>query len=155
MEIDLYPNIMQESMGSATDPNNGLTLLSNSSSSRLIHKEQNCTSSQSVPSGIGETNSMSPYISRANYQAGAVISLIEDILHQMVDCIIGEKKELVIYLKSRKRSDIETIDATSGAIKYDTTKDARAIKFPGRTEREAWRFSMWSFEAVRNPLIRT
>jgi hypothetical protein len=57
---------------------------------------------------------------------GAVLAKVEDMLENMADCLLGEKKELVINLKTR-----------SGA-------SATAVKFPGKTPKEAWKFSMSS-----------
>lgn len=61
---------------------------------------------------------------------GAVLSKIEDMLEGMVDCLLGEKTELVINLKSRANRNKDPMKVK-----------ASAIKFPGKTPKEAWKFS--------------
>lgn len=85
---------------------------------------------------------------RTNH-AGVVISKIEDIFESIADCMLGEKKELTIKLKSRTRreemtgenqDENQTSDETSARKKRP--KDLfRNITFPSKSPQEAWKFS--------------
>lgn len=75
-------------------------------------------------------------------QAGAVISKIEDIFESIADCILDEKKEMTIRLKTRKRKGNQVHDAESGAIKSVSDEKERSVRFPSRSPQEAWKFGM-------------
>ncbi|RDL38681.1 uncharacterized protein BP5553_03021 [Venustampulla echinocandica] len=74
-------------------------------------------------------------------QPGAVISRIEDVFEAMTDCIIGEKNELVIQLKSRSRTKPQADDSGATAAKKQSNLELRAITFPSRSPQEAWKFT--------------
>jgi len=119
----------------------GRYLLPNLSSKGLISAEQRLSRRPPKASANNGLVSPSSLVPKLNMQSGSVISKIEDILQQMVDCIIDEKKELVLHLRARVRSGNEVLDAANGAIKSSAMMEARAIRFPGRTAQEAWKFS--------------
>lgn len=83
---------------------------------------------------------MSPLVSKKEKHAGTVICLIEDIFERIIDDLLNEKEELVFYLNSRKRSGKGSLDAENGGVGDSTDNGDRAIRFPGRTVRETWRF---------------
>jgi len=141
MELDDHPDMSGEPMDHLYTPSDGRYLLPNSPSKGLTSAEQRALSKPPDTSSSNDFASPYSFVSRLNMQSGSVISKIEDILQQMVDCITDEKKELVLYLKPRIRSGVEVLDAASGAIKSSATTEARTIRFPGRTAQEAWKFS--------------
>jgi hypothetical protein len=120
-----------------------LGLLSNSPLSVLIPENYSYSAIQALPAlALGPDSKISPYArSEADLQAGAVVAKIEDILEEMVDCISGEKKELVIHLKSRPKHRSQRINSVLQVLKDSTNTEARAVRFPGRTAQEAWKFS--------------
>lgn len=71
--------------------------------------------------------------------AGAVITKIEDIIESMLDCILNEGKELVINLKTCRRSPGRAGGATSGGSRMST-----AIRFPNKSPKQVWKFSRWT-----------
>lgn len=141
MELDDYPDMSGEHMNYLPNTSDGLYLLPNSSSNGLTSVEQKNSVELPGDSTNNDFVSLSSLSLKVNTQSGIVISKIEDILQQVVDCILDEKKELVLHLKPRIRSGYEALDAHTGAIKASSKTEARTIKFPGRTAQEAWKFS--------------
>lgn len=80
-------------------------------------------------------------IRMANSQAGAgsVIAKLEDILETVVDCMLGEEP-LVIHLKTRSKSTKQILDPNTRVLKNDGSADTREISWPGKSQREAWKF---------------
>ncbi|KFY42970.1 hypothetical protein V494_02144 [Pseudogymnoascus sp. VKM F-4513 (FW-928)] len=76
-----------------------------------------------------------------NSQAGAVITKIEDIFESLLDCIINEKGRLVLHIKSRGSNGRQTLDAATGAIRNIGSVETKEITFPGKTQKEAWKFT--------------
>jgi meiotic recombination protein SPO11 len=74
-------------------------------------------------------------------QAGMVITKIEDIFESIADCILDEKKELVIQLKSRVKPENRASQHESLVAKKRAKSDVRKITFPSRSPQEAWKFS--------------
>lgn len=91
-------------------------------------------------------------VERTNH-AGVVISKIEDIFESIADCMLGEKKELSIQLKSRRgRAEItrenqdEDQASDETAAKKKRLKDPfRSITFPSKSPQEAWKFSWYPY----------
>lgn len=75
-----------------------------------------------------------------NPQAGLVIAKIEDILELMVDCLLQEKNELVIELKSNRRKRAEGDSLRPNTLRRSSS-GTTLVRFPGKNEREAWKFS--------------
>lgn len=84
---------------------------------------------------------MSLLIAKKEKHVGTVICLLEDIFERILDDLLNEKEELVLYLKSRERSGKGALDAKNGAIRGSTDSEHRVIRFPGKTVRETWKFS--------------
>jgi hypothetical protein len=141
MELYDHPDMSEEPMNCLPTPADSRYLLSNSSSKGLTSMAQRGSGKPPDPSASNGFALLSSVVPKVNTQSGSVISKIEDILQQMVDCIIDEKKELVVHLRSRTRSGNEILDVASGATKNSATMEARTIRFPGRTAQEAWKFS--------------
>ncbi len=75
------------------------------------------------------------------HRAGSVITKIESIFESIIDCVIGEKKELVIQLKSRsKQKSIPPREDNDTDLRRKS--DIQKIKFPSKCPTEAWRFGM-------------
>lgn len=72
-----------------------------------------------------------------NSQAGLVIATIEEIFESFVDCLLAEADngQMVIELESRSRGRTVSTHGHRGSA------GRTLIKFPGRTAREAWKFS--------------
>lgn len=66
----------------------------------------------------------------------AVISKIEKIFESVVTCILEDKNELTIHLKSRNPTKSKKSDAS------DEDNQGRAVTFPGKTVQEAWKFTV-------------
>lgn len=114
------------------------SLLSHSSYDKLISRNQLGVSSpedradsQAIPQGAPRNN---------NFQAGEVITKIEDIFETLLDCITNEKKCLVLHIKSRGKNGCQILDAATGAIRNTGNVEAKEITFPGKTQKEAWKF---------------
>ena len=86
---------------------------------------------------------------RPSNQAGAVISKIEDIFESIADCLLDEKKELVIRLKTRGKPGTHIHDLLTSTIKSLPTSEARTIKFPSKSPQEAWKFSTFRSPRVK------
>ncbi|TVY31925.1 Meiotic recombination protein, partial [Lachnellula occidentalis] len=97
----------------------------------------------SRPNGNPPTASGSSPVTR--YSPGAVIAKIEDIFEVMTDCMLGQKSELVIPLKTRRRKPKAASDGDSGDNAPSTRKkaksDTRIITFPSKSPREVWKFT--------------
>lgn len=70
--------------------------------------------------------------------AGSIIAKLEDILETVADCLL-EEKPLVIHLKTRSNTR-QILDPVTGVLKNDGSADAKKIIWPGKTQREAWKF---------------
>lgn len=140
MELDDHPDMSGEPMDYLHTLADRRDLLPNSSSKGLTSAEQWPAGKLPDASANNDFASSSSFVPKLNMQSGSVISKIEDILQQTVDCIIDEK-ELVLHLRPRVRSGNEVLDAANGAVKSSATMEARTIRFPGRTAQEAWKFS--------------
>lgn len=132
-------------------PSDRRYLLPFSSSRRLNSAERRGSGRPPETSSKNDFALPSSVVPQVNTQSGRVISKIEDILEQLVDCIIHEKKELVLHFKSRIRSGSEVLDVDSGVIKSSATMEARTIRFPGRTAQEAWKFSKVNERVYSDP----
>ncbi|TAQ87210.1 hypothetical protein B7494_g4466 [Chlorociboria aeruginascens] len=78
---------------------------------------------------------------RAN-QAGLVISKIEDIFESMTDCLLENGKEFTIRLKTRRKSGMQAHDTDNGTIRSLPNSKTRAITFPSKNSKEAWKFTV-------------
>lgn len=120
------------------DASSDRLLLHNSPYDKLISQnqlnvssQQNHADSQLISQGAPRNN---------NLQAGEVITKIEDIFESLLDRIINEKKCLVLHIKSRGKKGGQTLDAATGAIRNTRNVEAKEITFPGKTQKEAWKF---------------
>ncbi|OBT82498.1 hypothetical protein VE02_09128 [Pseudogymnoascus sp. 03VT05] len=121
------------------DASSDNSLLHNSSYSKLISQQQLAipsskyhADSQAISQGAPRNN---------NSQAGVVITKIEDIFESLLDCIINKKKCLVLHIKSRGNNRRQTIDAATGGIRNTENVETKEITFPGKTQKEAWKFA--------------
>lgn len=129
------------------DASSDRLLLHNSPYDKLISQNQlgkplpeNHADSQLISQGAPRNN---------NLQAGEVITKIEDIFESLLDCIINEKKCLVLHIKSRRNNGRQTLDAITGAIGNTGNIEAKEITFPGKTQKEAWKFGECSWDSDR------
>lgn len=116
----------------------GTSLLRNSSHAKLISQQQ--LSLSSVEDLTHMINIPQRPRRNNNTQAGAVITKIEDIFESLIDCITNEKKCLVLRLKSRGKPGRRALDSATGAIINTENMEAKEITFPGKTQKEAWKF---------------
>jgi meiotic recombination protein SPO11 len=81
-----------------------------------------------------------------------VISKIEDIFEAMTDCVMDEKKELVIPLKTRDKKKSKSDDL--GPTKRRKKSETGTITFPSKSPQEAWKFSRFELSiAIGRMLI--
>ncbi|EKD19458.1 meiosis-specific topoisomerase Spo11 [Drepanopeziza brunnea f. sp. 'multigermtubi' MB_m1] len=139
MDIDLVAGYVQGS------PNRG-SLLSNSPHRHRLTTAADGDNDRQVPSQVHV------HVTRASKsnQLGLVISKIEDIFESITDCLLDEKKELVIQLKSRSKSKSKS---KSKSHKPQCEQDdddgdgdgerekSRMITFPSKNAKEAWKFT--------------
>lgn len=130
MDIDLLSSFLADS-----HPSESINLLSNLSNSSLTPPNVASRPSEQVKASAATTQ-FSP-VNRNS--PGAVINKIEDIFEAMTDCILGEKKELSIRLKTRDKSNVPSNDANSS--KKKTKSESRIVTFPSKSPQEAWKFS--------------
>lgn len=86
---------------------------------------------------------LAPSSPRINPQAGHVISKIEDILESIINCLIEGQSQLVIPLKKRPKPYKEPTIRDMSQIRNRPGTETTTISFPGKTQHEAWKFSMW------------
>jgi hypothetical protein len=67
-----------------------------------------------------------------------VLAKIEGIFEAMVDVLLNERGQLSIEIKTRSRSRIEQHDQPDTFRAH--TESIQQLCFPGKTEKEAWRF---------------
>jgi meiotic recombination protein SPO11 len=120
------------------DASSSNSLLPDSQYSKLISQNQLATSS--LQDHTDSQDSLQGARRNINLQAGEVITKIEDIFESLLDCIINEKKCLVLHIKSRARNGRHTIDAATGAIRNAGNVETKEITFPGKTQKETWKF---------------
>ncbi|TVY87160.1 Meiotic recombination protein, partial [Lachnellula willkommii] len=77
---------------------------------------------------------------------GAVISKIEEIFEAMTDCLLGEKSELVIQLKTRSKTKAksdakEDDDDDAPSRRKKARPETRTITFPSTSPQEVWKFN--------------
>lgn len=127
MDIDLLSDILAE-----RQPAYQAHLLTSSPDRRLIPASRTQVQEPNAYKSSKQANLSQP---------GAVISKIEDIFESLVDCILDEKKELVIRLKCRAKLGPQVLHSGSGTVKSTPTTKERTISFPSKTPQEAWKFS--------------
>ena len=135
------------------DASSDNSLLSHSSYDKLISQNQLGVSS---PEGRADSQAISQGAPRNNnFQAGAVITKIEDIFESLLDCITNEKKCLVLHIKSRGKNGRQTLDAATGAIRNIGNVETKEITFPGKTQKEAWKFGKCFWGPVKGRVMLT
>lgn len=75
-----------------------------------------------------------------------VLAKIERIFEGMVDALLNERGQLSVAIKTRPLSRGQPRDPTNTAQSH--TESVQHLCFPGKTEKEAWRFGErgpWSF----------
>ncbi|KAH6665770.1 Spo11/DNA topoisomerase VI subunit A [Halenospora varia] len=88
-----------------------------------------------------------------------VVAKIEAIFEAMTDCILKEKGQLTIQLKSRHRK--KTAVAGDGESPKTSKADSTMIRFPTKSPREAWKFAALlrilelSYEALVTATVTT
>lgn len=121
------------------------TILSNSPRRSLTSRNAE-PDLNAVPSAFTSQTQFSNHSDPLNPNLpGAVISKIEDIFEAMTDCMLGEKEELTLQLKTRHKSRSKVGDAVEKNGKNKTNSDAISIEFPSKSPKEAWKFSMFLF----------
>jgi len=90
-----------------------------------------------------------PRVSHVN-EAGAVISRIEDIFEAISDCILDEKKELTIQLKTRKKTGKQEHASNSRESTRASEADVSTIRYPSKKPQEAWKFGEWNSAGRHN-----
>ena len=127
MDIDFLADILNEDQPALSG-----NLLSHLPDRPLTSDESATQRSSSIPHTPGLVNPN---------QAGAVVSKIEGIFEKIASCILDEKEELVIKLKTRRKQGAKTRDADTGSINRVLGNETRAVRFPSKSPKEAWKFS--------------
>ncbi|OWP04320.1 hypothetical protein B2J93_9388 [Marssonina coronariae] len=129
MDLELLADYLRN--GSSSIGGAGAPLLSNSPHRRLTSEadENALAASPSNP------QVQIARIANSN-QLGIVISKMEKIFESITDCILDEKKELVIRLKSRSKKR-QVLDENDSEALEKSTK----ITFPSKNAKEAWKFT--------------
>ena len=70
-----------------------------------------------------------------------VIEEIQDIFRSLADALENEKSELSITIRTRVKTRSGHGAASNETVREPSTRERR-LCFPGKTEEEAWRFSM-------------
>lgn len=121
------------------------SLLSDLPHDKLISNNQLATSSSEAQAAGSDVSRGAPR--NYNFQAGAVITKIEDIFESLLDCIINENDCLILHIKSRGKNGRQALDAATGAIRNTENVEAKEITFPGKTQKEAWKFSKYFWDS--------
>lgn len=122
MDIDLLNNIYENDIAIPQD----LGLLSRLTFDEAADADTRATSDIDT--------SLTASLSVSN-QAGAVIAKIEKIFEAIVENISSKKNVLTIQLNTRKPS------RSTGQLPKEEEKKARAVSFPNKNPKEAWKFS--------------
>jgi meiotic recombination protein SPO11 len=127
MAIDLLADILDEDQPALSD-----NWLSHLADRPLTSDESATQPSSSIFNNPGLVNPN---------QAGAVVSKIEVIFEKIASCILDEKEELVIKLKTRRKQGAKTRDADTGSTNRVLGNETRPVRFPSKSPKEAWKFS--------------
>ncbi|KXS98678.1 hypothetical protein AC578_1264 [Pseudocercospora eumusae] len=93
------------------------------------------------------------------YPNGQVIDKIEAVMEQMVDALLNDKTEISITLKTRSATSTKKSSKHANAGPRNATPPSRTLRFPGKSEDEAWRFAVvlrimeLMHEALRNDVV--
>ncbi|KAK2623907.1 hypothetical protein QTJ16_006541 [Diplocarpon rosae] len=128
MDLDLLAGYLHTSSPSRGA---GGTLLSNLTPRRLTSEADENT----LVAGPSNPRIQITRVSNSN-QLGLVISKMEKLFESITDCILDEKKELVIQLKSRPKRK-QNLEENYREVPEKSTK----ITFPSKNAREAWKFT--------------
>ena len=75
-----------------------------------------------------------------NPQSANALSKIEGIFSQISKALLNDGEKASISLVTRGVSATQGTRLTDGTVQRSSTSQAREIRFPGSTPREAWRF---------------
>jgi hypothetical protein len=67
-----------------------------------------------------------------------VLANIEGIFEAMADVLLNERGHLSVAIKTRPLSRVQPRDSTNAA--HTHTESVQHLRFPGKNEKEAWRF---------------
>ena len=130
MDFDLFSNLLRDDPG----PSSGF-LLSNlpyrpptDDSSILCNTSGHPSSAQLNIANIPDPS-----------QTGRVIAKIENIFESITDCILDQKKELVINLRSRPKGKSKNSKESLSSPK--PKPEIKNITFPSKSPQETWKFS--------------
>jgi meiotic recombination protein SPO11 len=131
MDFDLFSNLLRDDPG----PSSG-SLLSN-----LPHRSPTDDSRISSCNTSSHISSSQPNIANTPdpSQTGRVITKIENIFESITDCILDQKKELIISLRSRPRCKSKNSEESTSNPKPKL--EIKNITFPSKSPQEAWKFS--------------
>lgn len=127
MDLDLFEDILISSETASDRISVHSTLLSNSHNSTLTN--QPVSEHPQTHSGVLPPASSTP--------ESSVISKIESILESIASCILEEKDELTIHLKTRKPATSKKSNSSK-----DNSNQLRAVTFPGKKLEEGWKFTV-------------
>ena len=82
-----------------------------------------------------------------------IMAKIEGIFEAMVDALLNERGQLSIALRTRPSSRSQQRDSTNAAQTY--TESVQHLCFPGKTEKEAWRFGERGMLSLRRHSTNT
>jgi hypothetical protein len=81
----------------------------------------------------------SPDVSKGDAgSSSTVLAKIENIFEGMLDVLLNERGQLSIAIKTRPTSRQQQLDSTRTS--QTPTEAVQLLCFPGKTEKEAWRF---------------
>jgi hypothetical protein len=81
----------------------------------------------------------SPDVSKGDAgSSSTVLAKIENIFEGMLDLLLNERGQLSIAIKTRPTSRQQQLDSTRTS--QTPTEAVQLLCFPGKTEKEAWRF---------------
>jgi hypothetical protein len=81
----------------------------------------------------------SPDVSEGDVgSSSSVLAKIENIFESMLDVLLNERGQLSVAIKTRPRSRQQQLDSASAS--QTPAESIQHLCFPGKTEKEAWRF---------------
>ncbi|EME81708.1 uncharacterized protein MYCFIDRAFT_138655, partial [Pseudocercospora fijiensis CIRAD86] len=84
---------------------------------------------------------------------------IEAVMEQMVDALLNDKSDICIALKTRRTNSPKKSSKQNDGESKNIKLPGRTLRFPGRSEDEAWRFAVvlrimeLLHEALRNDVV--
>lgn len=109
--------------------------------------DENRLASPHVDSPFNPLRGCQSDISNEKARSGSnILAKIEGIFGAMLDVLLNERGQLSVAIMTRPQSQRQQFDSTIASQTH--TESVQHIQFPGKTEKEAWRFGECRVDSV-------